>query len=193
MDLSVSVLSSIVKVLEKQSIKYVVVGSFASSIHGRYRATADIDLLVDITSDQVRPLFESLKDEFYVDEHAMRQAQLRSGSFNAIPFEQVFKIVFFIAGKDSFAMSQLSRRELKQLPALSEQDLYVATAEDTILAKLKWFRAGQGVSDSQWRDVLGIVKTSGKKLDQSYLENWAETLGLSDLLAELFLEAKPED
>jgi hypothetical protein len=123
----------------------------------------------------------------------MRQAQLRSGSFNAIHFEQVFKIVFFIAGKDSFAMSQLSRRELKQLPALSEQDLYVATAEDTILAKLKWFRAGQGVSDSQWREVLGIVKTSGKKLDQSYLENWAETLGLSDLLAELFLEAKPED
>jgi hypothetical protein len=119
----------------------------------------------------------------------MRQAQARSGSFNVINFEAVFKIDFFIAGKDEFSASQLERRELKHLPALSNQDLYIATAEDTVLAKLDWFRRGQGVSDSQWRDVLGIVKTSGRTLDFDYLEAWALKLGLSDLLNKLLEEA----
>jgi len=35
------VLSLVANLLEQHQIKYVLVGSFASSIHGMYRATAD--------------------------------------------------------------------------------------------------------------------------------------------------------
>ncbi len=37
-------------------IDYVVVGSFASSVHGDYRATADIDVVAEISEKQIRPL-----------------------------------------------------------------------------------------------------------------------------------------
>src|SRR5215510_11666882 len=115
MDPALSVLSNITVILENVGIRYVLVGSFASSVHGIYRATADIDVLTDLKIEQVHPLFESLRDTFYVDEHTMRDAVARGGSFNAIHFDSVFKVDFFIARANEFSLSQLNRRELRGL------------------------------------------------------------------------------
>jgi len=62
------VLSQVARVLERQEITYVLVGSLASSMHGMYRSTADIDLLADIKPEQVRPLLDALEKSFYIDE-----------------------------------------------------------------------------------------------------------------------------
>ena len=45
-------------------------------------------------------------------------------------------------------------------------------------------RASKGgeVSDRQWRDVVGIVRVQGTRLDRAYLTRHAPTLGVSDLL-----------
>ena len=60
--------------------------------------------------------------------------------------------------------------------------MYVATPEDTILAKLRWYRAGHETSNTQWNDVLGVLGTSGNYLDAEHLRTWAERLGVLDLL-----------
>ena len=57
----------------------------------------------------------------------------------------------------------------------------VISAEDTILAKLRWYRAGGEVSDRQWRDIAGIFAASGEHLDHAYIERWARAMGLMDL------------
>ena len=51
-----------------------------------------------------------------------------------------------------------------------------------MLNKLQWYQAGGGVSDQQWKDVLGILKVQASKLDLEYLKGWAATLNLTDLL-----------
>lgn len=56
----------------------------------------------------------------------------------------------------------------------------VSSAEDTVLAKLHWFRAGGETSDRQWSDILGIIRTQGSRLDRSYLDEWAAKLGVLD-------------
>jgi hypothetical protein len=61
----------------------------------------------------------------------------------------------------------------------------LASAEDTILAKLDWYRQGGEVSERQWRDVLGVVRVQGDRLEWSYLRQQAASLGLSDLLEKL--------
>jgi hypothetical protein len=42
---------------------------------------------------------------------------------------------------------------------------------------------GGRVSDRQWRDVLGVLKVQGARLDLAYMKRAAATLGLSELLA----------
>ena len=186
----IAVLSLVTAALEKLGIRYVLVGSFASSIHGLYRATADIDILAEIKGEQVQPLYEALQDAFYVDELAMRNAVAQKRSFNAIHFDSVFKVDIFVAPEDDFSSAQLDRRQLRNLSPERDQSVYVASAEDTVLAKLRWYRAGNESSTNQWNDVLGILGIMGDGLDVVYLRTWAERLQIGDLLERALEEAK---
>jgi len=192
MVLPISVLLLITSALEKLKIRYVLVGSFASSIYGLYRATADIDILTDIRTEHVDPLHNALKEAFYVDELAMRNAIARGQSFNAIHFDSVFKVDIFVASNDEFATGQLNRRQARALSSDRVDEVYVATAEDTVLAKLRWFRSGNESSKNQWNDVLGIIAVVRDELDMDYMRSWAERLGVSDLLQRAFDEAQSQ-
>lgn len=176
------VLSQVARVLEEQDITYVLVGSLASSMHGMYRSTADIDLLADIKSEQVRPLLHALEKNFYIDESAVKQAIEQRRSFNAIHFDSVFKVDIFIPKGDEFARKQLERRQLRKIAPDSDQFVYVASAEDTVLAKLRWYREGGEVSSNQWSDVLGILGVNDLSLEFDYLREWSDRLGVRDLL-----------
>lgn len=192
MDLPLSVLSQVVAILEKQGIPYVLVGSFASSIHGMYRSTADIDIVADIKAEQVHPLFEALRDDFYVDEQVMRDAIAQRSSFNAIHFDSVFKVDIFIPKSESFSAAELDRRQLRKISPDRNEAVFVATAEDTILAKLRWYRAGHETSSNQWNDVIGILGTSLHTLDFQYLHDWAKELELTDLFEKALNEVREE-
>ncbi|HEX8501685.1 MAG TPA: DUF6036 family nucleotidyltransferase [Pyrinomonadaceae bacterium] len=185
------VLSQVTRALEEYGVTYVVVGSFASSMRGLYRTTADIDIVADIRPEHVRPLVTALQEKFYVDEQAVRRAVTRHGSFNAIHFDAVFKVDVFVARDDEFGRQQLARRRAEKITPEAAQEFYVATAEDTILAKLLWYRSGGEVSRVQWADMLGVIGTQGVALDVEYLREWADRLGVQDLLEKLLAEAGP--
>jgi hypothetical protein len=63
------------------------------------------------------------------------------------------------------------------------------TAEDILIRKLIWFRSGNEVSERQWRDILGILKVSGPKLDRDYLAAAATEVNITDLLERASNEA----
>ena len=69
----------------------------------------------------------------------------------------------------------------------------VKSAEDVILRKLQWYEEGGRVSERQWKDVLGVLKTQGNRLDAAYLEEWARRLGLFDLLTKARSESATAD
>lgn len=192
MVLPISVLLLITSALEKLEIRYVLVGSFASSMYGLYRATADIDIVADIKAEQVNSLHEALREAFYADELAMRKAVAQKGSFNAIHYDSVFKVDIFVP-HDEFTLAQLDRRQSRKLSPDGEDSVYVATAEDTILAKLRWFRVGNESSTNQWNDVLGILATRHGSLDVEHLTTWAKRLGVDDLLQLALDEARTQD
>ena len=60
----------------------------------------------------------------------------------------------------------------------------VSFPEGIILQKLISYCLGGGVADRQWRDVLGALKVQADRLDFNYLAEWAETLNLTDLMAQ---------
>jgi hypothetical protein len=176
------VLSEVAHTLDALGIAYVVVGSFASSLHGLYRSTADIDIVADIKPEQIAPLVSALQESFYIDEQAVRRAVAQHSSFNAIHFASVFKVDIFIPPPDGFGRQQLARRQLEQLMPDAAPGVYVATAEDTLLSKLLWYDAGGRVAQAQWADVLGIIGAQGTGLHVEYLREWAARFDVLDLL-----------
>jgi predicted nucleotidyltransferase len=183
------VLLDFTRVLDELGIQYVVVGSFASSARGFQRSTRDVDILAKIRLDQVELLYERLFGRYYIDRLAIRSAVINRSHFNAIHLDSMFKVdVFVPSDSDSLSQQQLIRQVPEKLSPDSDAIVYLATAEDTLLAKLVWYRKGHEISDRQWADVLGIIRLQGDRLDRMYLEDWAEQLGLGELLNRAFDE-----
>jgi len=175
--------------LEALGVPYMIGGSFASALHGVMRATMDADLVADLRLDQVTPFTQALGEAFYADAEMMRDAIRRHGSFNLIHLETMFKVDVFIAGLRDFDRAQLARRQLHLLSEDPERWAYVASAEDTVLSKLEWYRLAGESSERQWRDVLGVLKVQGERLDFEYLRRMAAGLGVADLVDRALEEA----
>ena len=77
-----------------------------------------------------------------------------------------------------------ARRQRAEVAGVS---VWVASAEDTILAKLEWARAGE--SERQLRDVVGVLEARRGELDLAYVERWVRELSLSDLWARVRTQA----
>jgi len=178
-----------VSVLDELGIRYYVGGSVASSIHGVPRYTKDVDLVADLAPEQTESLASKLNTDFYADAGQMREAIRYGRAFNAIHFATGFKIDVFPLRKDAFHAGEMARSEKRrwEVDPTGSVELKVASAEDTVLEKLVWYKRGGQISDQQWSDVLGIATTL--QLDREYLREWAPKLGVADQLERLFDEA----
>jgi hypothetical protein len=179
----------VVALLEELGISYHVGGSFASSIHGVPRQTRDLDLVVDLNVGHVRHLVSRLEGDFYIDAEMIRSAIGRRGSFNVVHLASGFKIDVFCQQNGFFDRSEVKRRLRRSLLTDLPREVTVATAEDTVLRKLQWYRIGGQVSEQQWTDVLGVLRIQGERIDRDYLEYWAEELEIADLLERALTEA----
>jgi hypothetical protein len=94
----------------------------------------------------------------------------------------MFKVDVFILKQRPFEVNQMQRRISQSVGDSPDDRAYFSTAEDIILAKLEWFRAGGETSERQWRDILGVLDLQNDRLDYEYLQHWAATLGIRDLM-----------
>ena len=178
----IQVTLKVIAVFDRLGIHYLIGGSLASAVHGIVRATMDADLVADIKPQQVLPLVESLEAEFYIDADMILDAIQHNSSFNLIHLETMFKVDVFLLKQRAFDLNQMERRVCQSLGDAPGETAFFSTAEDIILAKLEWFRAGGETSERQWRDILGVLDLQSDRLDFGYLQKWAVKLGIQDLL-----------
>ncbi len=184
----VRALEPLVATLERLSIAYRIGGSVASSALGVPRSTIDVDLECAIENEHVVAFVAALKDSFYVDEGMIRDAIARRASFNLIFLETVTKIDVFVHRFGTYDREAFGRGvRLSLEPGTREFDL--VTAEDIVLRKLDWYRLGDGVSERQWLDVVGVLRVQGPRIDREYLRRWADLLDLTKLLERALAEA----
>jgi hypothetical protein len=124
-----------------------------------------------------------------MDEEMIAEAITHQSSFNIIHRASFFKVDVFIPRERAFVKSQFSRARREILSTDPEIQAMVSSAEDSLLAKLEWYRKGGEVSEQQWRDVLGILKVQAGVLDLDYLHQMAKELKVEDLLDRALKEA----
>lgn len=179
----------VVSALESIHVPYLIGGSVASGVYGEPRATRDVDLVAALRTGHAGAFAAALGTGFYAHQPAIDEAITSRRCFNVIHLDTMVKVDVFVAKEDDFTRSQFARRSRKQIGQGSPLDACFASAEDTVLTKLDWYRQGGGVSDRQWNDVLGVLKVQGPALDLAYLKEWAHRLGLTDLLQQALDDA----
>jgi len=171
-------LARLVEALDRAGVPHMLAGSFASSVHGSPRTTQDIDLVIDPTFESLDRLLLALRggDDLYLDPEVARDELRRRGQFNVIDLRSGWKADLIFRKARAFSRSELDRRA----PALVlGVQVFTASAEDTVLAKLEWAKLGE--SERQLRDVRGILEVKGESLDRGYIERWVDDLGVREL------------
>jgi hypothetical protein len=171
---------AVVEQLEALDVEYVLVGSVASATWGVIRTTRDVDLVAVLTPETLEVLLRGVdRTVLYLPDNLAESAVRSGGSFNVIHYAGGGKVdVFVPLPGDRFTRSRLerkSRSEVFGVPA------WVASAEDVVLAKLRWRLTSR--SEVQWRDCVEIAAIND--LDREYLWLWADDLGVADDLAQL--------
>jgi hypothetical protein len=183
-------LEAVVRAFDALGIRYQIGGSIASSAYGIARATLDVDLVADISENQIRPFIDLIGDGYYVDGDRVRGAVAARSSFNIIHLESMIKVDVFILKPHPYDQAAFGRARLEKLEeGESSRQHFVASPEDVILTKLEWYRQGGCTSERQWNDVLGVLKVQQSALDLEYLRRWAEELDLVPLLAHAWTDA----
>jgi hypothetical protein len=176
---AIGIALQVTSVLDALGVVHTIGGSIASSMAGEPRSTIDVDVVADLKPEHVAGLVAALQKDFYLDETALRRAVAELSSANLIHHETSIKIDLFVAGGTPLDRQQLARRLRVEIGG---RTFHVHPPEDILLQKLRWYRKGGEVSDRQWRDVIGIVRVQGTRLDRAYLVKHATTLGVTDLL-----------
>lgn len=163
--------------LEKLDSEYMLTGSMALAYYAMPRTTADIDIVIEISMNDVEKFINEFEPDYYIPHGRIRDAILRKRMFNVLNQKTIIKIDCVIRKTDEFQLLAFSRR--RRVNYAGYFDVWIISKEDLILSKLSW--AKNTKSEMQMRDVANLIRND---YDRDYVEGWTEKLGVEDLLKE---------
>lgn len=161
--------------LESASIAFMLTGSVAMNFYAQPRMTRDIDLVISLSPVEIESFARLFEDNYYLDRQSIGDAIMRRTIFNLIHNDSVIKVDFIVLKSGAYRQEEFSRRRRVTIDGFQT---WIVSREDLILSKLWWAR--DSGSEMQMRDVRNLLTPD---CDQSYLQNQATKLGISDLLS----------
>jgi hypothetical protein len=176
-------------IVERMGLRYFVTGSMATIFYGEPRFTNDIDIVVELSEQQIKDFCSRFPpDDFYVSEAAARSAVLGRSQFNIIHPASGLKVDIIVPESTPFNESRFDR--VKRLAAAEDFEASFASPEDAIIKKMDYYR--EGGSEKHLRDIAGVLKTTRNKIDIAYIGQWAQRMGLAELWAAIQKRANSE-
>jgi hypothetical protein len=169
--------------LNQLGISYMVTGSFASNSHGIARSTNDIDLVVEASGFSAAKVASLLGDEFQLDQQVYFETITGTTRFVIRHRDSPFVIEFFLLSDDAHDRCRFDRR---MEAAILGKRTNIATAEDVIIAKLRWSQRGRRPTDRD--DAKNVIAVQGDRLDWPYIRKWCREHGTLELLEEIRFE-----
>lgn len=174
----------VIETLEAEDIPYMVVSALSSSVFGIPRATKDVDIILQLqTREPLRRLEARLSQVEVFDPQATFETL--TGSVRHIltaKSRPPFIVELFELSSDPFVVERFSRRRAEWSGQIKRR-VFLPTAEDVIVQKLRWGRA-KGLEDA--RDVIAVQTPA--RLDMDYLRRWCDVHQTSGSLTEMLAE-----
>jgi hypothetical protein len=172
----------VISCLEELGIEYMLVGALSCNVYGVPRATADADLVIDLGERNLLDCISILGPEFRLDPQLSFEV-LTGSHRNVIHFLPTgFDIELFRLSNDPHHRVRFGRRANITLPEL-DRVVYVQTAEDLIIQKLRWARR------KDLDDIVNVLTVNANSLDWRFINEWTERHGTTALLEQLKSEA----
>jgi hypothetical protein len=175
---SLEATAAVIDALEQAGIPYLLVGAFSSNAYGIVRSTKDADFVVSLQSGDLRRLVDRLGPNFRLDPQMKFEVLTGSVRYVITFLPTDFDIDLFRLSNDSHHAERFRRKRRVQLGELN-REVWLPTAEDVIIQKLRWQRR------KDLDDVVNILAVRAGKLDWEYLSNWTNLHGTYDLLDQL--------
>ena len=167
--------------LNRENIDYVVVGGLAVNFHGLPRTTMDMDLILQISEDEIPKLAEFLaRKGFQVSASGLKRA-FEEKTHCTIPDK---RSMFRLDIKGIYSEADRRTFERRILFKYKGTKIYIAAAEDLIASKLLYG------GEQDLKDAEGIYIRQLGKLDMKYLERICREMGVSGELAKIRRKVK---
>jgi hypothetical protein len=171
-------LELVVVTFERLRIPYLITGSVASMAYGEPRLTNDIDLVAGIESQHIAALVEAFPaPTFFLSDEAIRAAIAHQTQCNIIHPASGLKVDVIVRRDTPFDRSRFARA--RTLRPTESYPAAFASAEDVIIKKMEYYK--EGGSEKHLRDITGMLTISGSEIDQHYIGEWADRLGLRSI------------
>jgi len=167
---------------ERLGVPYVLAGGVATIVYGEPRSTLDVDFAAHLGSEQARRLPVLAGNDFLVAPESALEAARTCSMFTMVHAASFVKIDVHVVPRSGIHKEEIERGRWQRLGPGYPDEIRIATPEDLVLQKLRWYLDAGGVSEKQWRDVLGILKARGHSLDLVYIRRWAPVLGIVEVL-----------
>jgi hypothetical protein len=173
-------LISLLSVLERLDVPYMVTGSYATNVYGLPRSTKDADVIVEAESDLIFDALDQLRPPLRPNPQLLFETVTATRRWIVEIESSPFVIEVFLLNNHAFDRSRFDRRGKHEF--LTGVEAWLPTAEDVIVQKLRWVALNRREKD--FSDACNVMMVQARKLDWPYIERWCAELGASDILAE---------
>lgn len=159
-------------------IDYVLVGGLAVIAHTFPRSTIDADFVIAAPLGAINQLMAHFPAGFHLDPQP--QMEMLTGTYRWLVEVEgsTFRVEMFVLSADPHHRELFERRISIRMSAL-EQDVWIPTAEDLVIQKLRWGRR-KDLDDA--RNLLAVNRAA---INDTRIDAWCARHGTLDRLAEV--------
>ena len=165
-------------------IDYVLVGGLAVIAHTFPRTTIDADFVIAAPLGAINQLMQHFPADFRVDPQP--QMETLTGTYRWLVEVEgsTFRVEIFVLSADPHHRELFEHRIAVPISAFG-QDVWIPTAEDLVIQKVRWGRR-RDLDDA--RNLLAVNRAT---IDDARIEAWCTRHGTLDRLAEVRASIPP--
>jgi predicted nucleotidyltransferase len=178
--------AAVLHALNELGVPYMIVGSLSSNFYGEPRNTHDADLVVQLGDKSLSKLMEIVGPGFTLDRQMGFETITGTTRYHIQHVDSEFLIELFELTNDPHNQERFVRRRKTTFLGVPA---YVATAEDVVIQKLRWYLRGRRPKDIE--DVKNVMEGKMPDLDLGYIRSWCDRHGTRELLEETLRSIPP--